>query len=139
VSTAASLATVAAGGTRWNVRRPPAQVEDYFFRMDGTAMLRLAREKLPAFLDEMLVGTAVRHIVPHQASAVGLASLRKLLRRYQNISHTDVLEEFGNQVTASVGVALDRALASGAVQRGDEFLLLGTAAGLALHGIVIRY
>ncbi len=139
LSEAAGLASVAAGGTKWNVRRPPTSEREYFFRMDGLAMLRIAREWLPGFVEEMISGTAVRHVVPHQASAVGLASLRKLLRKHGNITYTNVFEEFGNQVTASVGVALDRTLCSGAIARGDEVLLLGTAAGLALHGIVLRY
>jgi 3-oxoacyl-[acyl-carrier-protein] synthase III len=139
LSDASCLATVAAGGTKWNVRQPPASERDYFFRMDGMAMLKLAREWLPGFVEEMLAGTAVRHVAPHQASAVGLASLRKLLRKHENITYTNVFEEFGNQVTASVGVALDRAICGGAIARGDEVFLLGTAAGLALHGIVLRY
>lgn len=139
LSEASGLAAVEAGGTKWNVRRPPVSEREYFFRMDGMGMLKVAREWLPGFFEEMLEGLDVRHVVPHQASAVGLASLRKLLRKHENISYTNVFAEFGNQVTASVGVALDRAVCSGAVVRGDEVLLLGTAAGLAMHGIVLRY
>lgn len=139
LSEAAGLAAVAAGGTKWNVRRPPPSEREYFFRMDGMEMLKVAREKLPAFVAEMLEGLAVQHVVPHQASAVGLASLRKLLRKHGNIPYTNVFAEFGNQVTASVGVALDCALRNGAIEKGEEVLLLGTAAGLAMHGIVLRY
>jgi 3-oxoacyl-[acyl-carrier-protein] synthase III len=38
-----------------------------------------------------------------------------------------------------VGFALEHALTQQWIARGDEFLLLGTAAGLSLHGMVVRF
>jgi 3-oxoacyl-[acyl-carrier-protein] synthase-3 len=140
LSSALEHATVLAGGTHWNVRRPPPSERDYFFRMNGKAMLKLARQYLPGLVSSLLEGTEVRLIVPHQASAIGLASLQKILQKQDNtIQYVDILSQHGNQVTASIGFALDHAIRAKRMQRGDEILLLGTAAGLSVHGIVLRY
>ena len=79
-------------------------------------------------------------VVPHQASAVGLAFLRKqLARRAGAPPVVDILAEAGNQVSVSIPHALHRAIADGALRRGQSALLVGTAAGVSLNGIVLRY
>jgi 3-oxoacyl-[acyl-carrier-protein] synthase-3 len=51
----------------------------------------------------------------------------------------DILAEAGNQVSVSIPHALHRAIADGALRRGQTALLVGTAAGVSLNGIVLRY
>ena len=139
VSEGSDLCVMRAGGSRYNMRTPPPDELDYLFAMNGRGVLRLIRSELPPFYESVLAdaGGDVSLIVPHQASAVGLAYFRKVLAR--KIPVIEILSEYGNQVSASLPVALDRAIRKNAIQRGDKVMLLGTAAGLAMSGIVFRY
>lgn len=132
------LCRIPAGGSRYNVRTPPPAETDYFFSMNGRGLLRLIQEHLPPFLDELLAAHPVSLVVPHQASAIGLAFLGKQLRSRQ-IPHIDILAGVGNQVTASLPTALDQATRQQQIASGATILLLGTAAGVSLNGVVIRY
>ncbi len=139
-SAGAHLSEMRAGGSRFNVRTPPEHLNDYLFAMNGRALLRLVQEHFPSFLDELLDQFAVDVVVPHQASAVGLAFLRKqLARRTDAPPVIDILAEAGNQVSVSIPHALHRAIEDGALRRGQTALLVGTAAGVSLNGIVLRY
>ena len=101
VSEGVDLCTIRAGGSRFNIRNPPADDRDYLFAMNGRGLLRLVQSHLPAFLDALVhdAGEPLKLIVPHQASAIGLAYLRKLRRDTKVV---DILSEVGNQVTASI-------------------------------------
>ncbi len=129
---------IPAGGTRYNVRTPPLVESDYFFSMNGRGLLRLIQEHFPPFLDGLLAEHPVSLVVPHQASAIGLAFLAKQLRPRQ-IPHIDIFSTVGNQVTVSLPTALHHAFTHGHCQSGEATLLVGTAAGVSLSGMVIRH
>lgn len=135
------FSTMRAGGSRYNLRTPPPSEDDYLFQMNGKGLLRLAQTHLPPFLEEILDAHAVDVVIPHQASAVGLALLRRhlALRGGRAPDVVDILAEAGNQVSVSVPHALDRAIRDGRLERGQTALLLATAAGMTLSGIVLRY
>lgn len=139
VSEGAGLCVMRAGGSRFNIRTPPPDDKHYLFSMQGKAVLRLVHEHLPGFYADLLAATGepVSLIVPHQASAIGLAYFRKVLAR--DIPVAEILSDFGNQVSASLPTALDVAIRRGSIHRGDTIMLLGTAAGLSMSGIVLRY
>lgn len=138
LSQGADLCQMRAGGSRFNVVTPPSTFDDYLFSMQGRSLLRLVQEHFPPFLDELLALAPVKLVVPHQASAVGLAFLRKQLARH-GLPAIDILTEFGNQVSASIPFALHHAIGRGMLQRGDIALLVATAAGVTMNGIVLRY
>jgi 3-oxoacyl-[acyl-carrier-protein] synthase-3 len=76
-------------------------------------------------------------IIPHQASsALGLI-MRKL--RVPKNKFINIVKEYGNMVSASVPFALDYAINNGKVRRGDIVLLLGSAAGLTVNTLIMRY
>jgi 3-oxoacyl-[acyl-carrier-protein] synthase-3 len=138
-SEGAELSVMRAGGSRFNMRTPPADANDYLFAMNGRGLLRLIQNHFPPFLDELLQHP-VDVIVPHQASAVGLAFLRKqIARRPAAPRVVDILSETGNQVSASVPFALHHAIQTGQLRRSQTALLVSTAAGVSLCGIVLRY
>jgi len=132
------LCRIAAGGSRYNVRTPPPQEADYFFSMNGRGLLRLIQEHFPPFLDGLLAGLPVSLVVPHQASAIGLAFLARQLGP-RGIPHIDILGGVGNQVTASLPSALHQAFVEGHCRSGETTLLVGTAAGVSLSGLVLRH
>jgi 3-oxoacyl-[acyl-carrier-protein] synthase III len=143
LSEGAQLCQMRAGGSRFNVRTPPPCFDDYLFSMKGRALLALVQKHFPKFLDELIQESSalqapIKLVVPHQASGIGLAYLRKQLARY-NLSAFDILAEFGNQVSASIPFALHHAICRQRLQRGDIVLLIGTAAGVTMNGILLRY
>ncbi len=127
-----ALAEIRAGGSRYNVRTPPPEPDDYLFRMDGRGLLRAMQQHFPVILDSCLAlaGGKVDVVVPHQASAVGLKYLRRLLRERGEFAVVDILAGYGNQVAASLPAALDHGLRDGTLQREQTVLLIGTAAGV---------
>lgn len=138
LSQGADLCQMRAGGSRFNVRTPPFEFDDYLFAMKGRPLLRLVQQHFPRFLGDLLAGDAVQLVIPHQASAVGLAFLRKELSAY-GVPAIEILPSFGNQVSASIPFALHHAISTGRLRRGEAALLVGTAAGVTMNGIVFRY
>lgn len=75
-------------------------------------------------------------MVSHQASCLSLEHMRKRL----NIPATalvDIYRYYGNQVSASIPTALHEAVNSGRFMPGNPVMLIGTAAGLTLAGMVL--
>ncbi len=142
LSDGAELSTMRAGGSRYNVRTPPPRADDYLFAMHGRGLLRRIQGCFPQFLATLLrAAPDLALVVPHQASAVGLGLLRRQLaeRPGPALPYVDILSTTGNQVSASLPTALHRAIADGRLRRGDSALLIGTGAGLAMSGIVLRH
>lgn len=143
-SSGVELCQVRAGGT--GVRLADG-VDAYAraarFAMDGPATYRLAAQKLPGFIATLVQRAGLRPeqldvLVPHQASAKALTHMRRALRLPPGLL-VDILEGHGNQMAASIPTALHTAIASGRIQRGHTVALVGTGAGLAAAGVVLRY
>jgi len=139
----AELCQMRAGGSRFNVRTPPPEFDDYLFSMKGRALLTLVQKHFPQFLDETIeesvsLSAPIKLVIPHQASAIGLAFLRKQLSRH-GLTAIDILTEFGNQVSASIGFAIHHAICRKWLQRGDAALMIGTAAGVTMNSVLLRY
>jgi len=138
------LCQLRSGGTKVSLHR---QTEAFwagsYFEMNGKAMYRMVAEVFPAFLERLLDKAGMRAadiawVIPHQASGRGIDHAVALLG-LDDARVVRVLHDHGNQIAASIPVALHHALTSGRIARGDNVLLLGTGAGLALGGVVLRY
>jgi 3-oxoacyl-[acyl-carrier-protein] synthase-3 len=139
----AHLCEIPGGGSRHHPGRVGPDLSWSHFQMNGKAVFRLAAERLPGFLDGLLAAAevplgAIDLVVPHQASRHGLDYLRRQLRLPRD-RIVDVFAEQGNQVAASLPSALDAAIRSGRLERGDHTLLVGTGAGVCLGGAVLCY
>jgi 3-oxoacyl-[acyl-carrier-protein] synthase-3 len=139
----ADLLFMAGGGSRC-----PATVESvnsrmHYLRMEGKetfknavqAMLTAAREALRRCELDI---SQIKCIIPHQANrriidAVGDRLGAKPEQIFVN------LEKYGNTSAASVAIALDEAVESGRVQRGDLILLVVFGAGLTWGAAVIEW
>lgn len=135
---------IRAGGSRRHPRGlEPAVPDDYLFRMDGPAIFKMAARLLPDFTDALLRETRSRMsdfkaVVPHQGSAMAV----RLMCRKLGISEAQLVyitPDHGNTIAASIPMGLHEAIRSGRVARGDRMLLIGTAAGLTLGGLVLDY
>lgn len=138
---------VRGGGTRVRPTELPDGLEDYQavhrFQMSGRRTYRLAAQKLPGFMDALFARAGValermQQLVPHQASAKALAHLQRALGLREE-ALVRVLQTHGNQMAASIPVALHHAIDSGRLQRGDLFAMVGSGAGLSFAGAVLRY
>lgn len=139
-SEGAELSIMRAGGSRFNMRTPPADPNDYLFAMNGRSLLRLIQTHFPPFLDTLLTHP-IDVVIPHQASAVGLGFLRKQLAKRPGNPPVviDILCQTGNQVSVSIPTGLHHAIRTGQLRRGQTALLVSTAAGVTCTGVVLRY
>ncbi|MFC5475102.1 3-oxoacyl-[acyl-carrier-protein] synthase III C-terminal domain-containing protein [Paraherbaspirillum soli] len=135
-----SYCEIRAGGTR---RNPRIGVEpgDFLFRMDGKAVFKLASKLMPSFLSGLMAETgddlsSIDVVVPHQASHLGMAHAAKRLGIPAE-KVVDIYATHGNQVAASIPTALHEAVISGRAKPGTRALLMGTAAGLTIGGLVL--
>ncbi|QJD83002.1 beta-ketoacyl-ACP synthase III [Cohnella herbarum] len=142
--TGAPYSEIRAGGTKRHPRGPlPAQPEDYLFQMDGPAIFKMASRLLPAFTDELLKAAGTRMsdfkaVIPHQGSAMAVRLMRKKL----DISEQQLVyitPDHGNTIAASIPMGLHETIRTSRIGRGDRVLLIGTAAGLTLGGLILDY
>ncbi len=140
----ASLSEIRGGGTRLHPREYRKETEvDFLFHMDGPGIYRMAAKLLPGFVDELFapLGIGMKDVdmvIPHQGSAMAM----KLIERKLGISPKQMMvitPNHGNTIAASIPMGLHEAIAQGRIRRGDRVLLLGTAAGLSLGGLLLDY
>jgi len=131
------------GGTNIHPRlRPEEFLAGTVFEMRGRHVYRLAAERLPAFLDTLLerAGVTSHDIVtwvPHQASGHALTHIQNALGlRAEQLVLT--LPTRGNQVAASLPIALHHAFIGSRTPRGAIVAVVGTGAGLSIGGAVLR-
>lgn len=104
-------------------------------QMDGMGVLSFFNATVPASVHATLARNClaiddVDLFCFHQASQLALDSLRSALRIPREKMIYD-LEETGNLVSASIPVALQRALEMGRARRGQKVLLCGFGVGLS--------
>jgi 3-oxoacyl-[acyl-carrier-protein] synthase-3 len=135
--------TLAAGGTGIDYHTDPAGfARSAYFRMDGKALYRVSAAAMPGFLDRLLTQAGLTRedidlVVPHQASPHALAHI---IRRggFAPDKVFDRVRSIGNQVAASIPVALSLAREAGRIQPGMRILLVGTSAGVSLGGAILE-
>lgn len=136
---------IRAGGSGLHPRHHGAEAAEAgsYFEMQGKALYRLVAQLAPDFIETGLAPTGLKlsdidYYVPHQASHAGLANLTRQL----NLDPVKVINCFathGNQIAASIPMALDQLRHQRAIEPGrTTALLFGSAAGLALGMAVVR-
>lgn len=138
------LCQLRSGGTRMSPHRNlEAFLAGSYFEMNGKAIYRMVAERFPAFFERLLSKAGMQPdditcVIPHQASGRALDHAVELLRlRADRVVR--VLHDHGNQIAASLPVALHTAIVSRRIAPGDTALLLGSGAGLSLGGVLLRY
>lgn len=142
-SDGAAFCQVRAGGTRVRLEDGvEAYAEASKFEMSGKATYRLAAQRLPDFMRRLFARAGVpveelRKLVPHQASAKALDHLEVALRLPPG-ALVRILADHGNQMAASIPLALHHAIDRGDLRPGDRFAMVGSGAGLSFAGAVLR-
>jgi 3-oxoacyl-[acyl-carrier-protein] synthase-3 len=122
----------------------PIDVESsLFIKMTGNQLFKLAVNILGDLFDETLkanglVKADVDWLVPHQANIrIIQAMAKKLDLPIERVAIT--LEDQGNTSSASIPLALDKAVRDGRIKRGEMLLLEGFGGGLAWGSALIKY
>jgi 3-oxoacyl-[acyl-carrier-protein] synthase III len=139
----ADLLFMGGGGSRCPASAESVAAGMHYLRMEGKetfknavqAMLKAAAEALRRCELDI---SRIKCIIPHQANrriidAVGERLGAKPEQFFVN------LHKYGNTSAASVAIALDEAVASGRVQRGDLILMIVFGAGLTWGAAVIEW
>jgi 3-oxoacyl-[acyl-carrier-protein] synthase III len=135
---------VRACGTRLHPRlHPETYLAGTYFEMRGRQTYKLAAELLPAFLRTLLARAQleideVDIWIPHQASGLAISHLKSALR-LEAAQIMLTLETHGNQISASLPIALHRAISDQRIRAGGAVALIGTGAGLSMGGAILRF
>jgi 3-oxoacyl-[acyl-carrier-protein] synthase III len=116
---------------------------DPLLKMDGQAVFRLAVGVLEGVARSVLAKAGrteadVDWLIPHQANIrIMQSTARKLKLDPSRLVVT--VDQHGNTSAASVPLALDHAVRSGQVQRGDTVMLEGVGGGFTWGAVLLDY
>lgn len=139
----AELLCMPGGGSRYPASQQTLAAGLHFLRMDGketfknavTAMCTAASEALRRCELDI---SQIKCFIPHQANRRIIDAVGQRLKVKPEQVFINV-DKFGNTSAASVAIALDQAVQSGRIQRGDLILLVVFGAGLTWAAAVIEW
>jgi 3-oxoacyl-[acyl-carrier-protein] synthase-3 len=131
------------GGSRCPATAQSVMSRLHFLRMEGKETFKHAVQAMLSAATEAMRRcdvdiTKIKCVIPHQANrriidAVGERLGAKPDQLFCN------LDRYGNTSAASVAIALDEAVSTGRIQRGDLILLVVFGAGLTWGAAVIEW
>jgi 3-oxoacyl-[acyl-carrier-protein] synthase-3 len=116
---------------------------DPLLKMDGQAVFKLAVKVLDEVAREVLEAAGrkaedVDWLIPHQANIrIMQGTARKLKLPLERLIVT--VDEHGNTSAASIPLALDHAVRSGKIQRGQTLMLEGVGGGFTWGAVLLDY
>lgn len=139
----ADLLCMPGGGSRCPATIKSVTSGMHFLRMDGketfknavTAMYTAGRRALERCQLEI---SQIKCMIPHQANRRIIDAVGERLGARDDQVFVNV-DKYGNTSAASVAIALDEAVESGRIQRGDLILLVVFGAGLTWAAAVIEW
>ena len=138
----ALLLHLPAGGTRTPASHKTVEAKEHYLKMEGAGVYRSAVPMMEQATREVLASASLRLVdvdwlIPHQANIRIIDSLI----RHLDFSREQViinLDRVANTSTASIPIALDEALRSGRIARGDLVVLTAFGAGATYGAVVLR-
>jgi 3-oxoacyl-[acyl-carrier-protein] synthase-3 len=139
----ADLLFMPGGGSRCPATADSVTARQHYLRMEGKetfknavqAMLTAAKEALKRCEIDI---TRIKCVIPHQANRRIIDAVAERLGAKPEQIFVN-LHKYGNTSAASVAIALDEAVQSGNIQRGDLILLVVFGAGLTWGAAVIEW
>ncbi|MFY9341684.1 MAG: beta-ketoacyl-ACP synthase III [Planctomycetota bacterium] len=139
----ADLIVTPAGGSRRPTSAATLAGREHYLRMNGREVFRFAVQKLPEVMLELLARNGLgiddlALLVPHQANLrileagaerLGLPMARVMVN----------VDRYGNTSAGSIPLALDEAVRTGRVRRGDLVGLVSFGGGLSWGASLIRW
>jgi 3-oxoacyl-[acyl-carrier-protein] synthase-3 len=139
----ANLLFMPAGGSRCPASKDSVDARMHFLRMEGKETFKNAVQAMCSAAQEVLRRceldiTKIKCVIPHQANRRIIDAVGNRLGATPEQMFINV-HRYGNTSAASVAIALDEAVASGKIQRGDLILLVVFGAGLTWGAAVIEW
>jgi 3-oxoacyl-[acyl-carrier-protein] synthase-3 len=139
----ADLLFMPGGGSRCPASKETVDARLHFLRMSGKETFKNAVQAMCSAAREVLRRcevdiTRIKCVIPHQANRRIIDAVGERLGATPEQMFINV-NRYGNTSAASVAIALDEAVASGKVQRGDLILLVVFGAGLTWGAAVIEW
>ncbi len=137
------LLSMPGGGSRCPATAQSVVARLHHLRMDGRETYKNAVQAMQTAAREALRRcdldiTQIKCIIPHQANQRIIDAVAERLGATPEQMFVNV-HKYGNTSAASVGIALDEAVRTGRVQRGDLILLVVFGAGLTWGAAVIEW
>ena len=138
-----------ADGSQFGILNVPGQVcngqvtGDPFLRMDGQAVFKFAVRVLAEIAEEVCATAGMQTVdvdwlIPHQANIRIMQSTAKKLKLPMEKCVVTV-DQHGNTSAASIPLALDHAVRSGQVKKGQHLMLEGVGGGFTWGAVFLRY
>jgi len=139
----ADLLFMAGGGSRCPATAESVAARLHYLRMEGKETFKSAIQAMQTAATEALRRceidiSRIKCIIPHQANRRILDAVVERLGAKPEQLFVN-LHKYGNTSAASVGIALDEAVSSGCVQRGDLILMVVFGGGLTWGAAVIEW
>ena len=131
------------GGSRHPASAQSIASRLHYLRMEGKGTFKNAVQAMTTAAEESLRRceidiSRIKCVIPHQANRRIIEALGERLGARPEQLFVNV-DRYGNTSAASVAIALDEAVTSGRVQRGDLILLIVFGAGLTWAAAVIEW
>jgi 3-oxoacyl-[acyl-carrier-protein] synthase III len=139
----ADLIHMAGGGSRCPATAESVAAGMHYLRMEGKETFKNAVQVMKTAAQEALRRceidiSRIKCIIPHQANRRIIDAVVERLGAKPEQLFVN-LHKYGNTSAASVAIALDEAVASGCVQRGDLILMVVFGGGLTWGAAVIEW
>lgn len=139
----ADLIELPGGGSRQPPTHESVDKKQHFLRMQGKEVFKFATKSMVELIEaalerNRLLPEDLNFVVPHQVNhRIIEAALKKIDIPLDRMILN--LERYGNTSAASVPIALDEAVATGRLKRGDYVLLVAFGAGLTWGYNLIKW
>ncbi|MBS4020909.1 MAG: ketoacyl-ACP synthase III [Dethiobacter sp.] len=139
----ADMLCVPAGGTRMPACPESVEGRQHYVRMSGNETFKFAVRVMgdvtSQALDELgLTKDDLDFLIPHQANLRIIEAARKRFELPEERVMVNI-DRYGNMSSASIPVALEDAVSTGRLKRGDLVSLVGFGAGLTWGAVIMRY
>jgi 3-oxoacyl-[acyl-carrier-protein] synthase-3 len=139
----ANLLFMPAGGSRCPASRDSVDARQHFLHMSGKETFKNAVQAMCSAAQEVLRRcevdiTRIKCVIPHQANRRIIDVVGERLGATPEQMFINV-NRYGNTSAASVAIALNEAVTSGKIQRGDLILLVVFGAGLTWGAAIIEW
>lgn len=139
----ADLLFMPGGGSRCPPTEDSVKARSHYLRMNGKETFKNAVQAMQTAAEESLRRceiniSQIKCIIPHQANRRIIDAVAERLGARPEQLFVN-LEKYGNTSAASVAIALDEAVESGRIQRGDLIMLMVFGAGLTWGAAVIEW
>lgn len=138
-----NLLYVPAGGSKMPATHETVEKRLHYMKMEGSSLFRIAVNAMSEAVKKVLernglTSDQISLIIPHQANIRIIQGVAKLTDIPMEKVFVNI-EKYGNMSAASVGVALDEAVKSGKVRKGDLICMVSFGAGLTWAANLIKW